>query len=1130
MKSQTPDQLCKLYAFADRSVSCLCLANILMFRLQIPCVFFIVCLSSVLVATPSLGEAIRPAMTFDQQIKLASLEDLAAQARQRGDARRGALVFFTTTAACVNCHTQDSKQSQLGPDLTVARDVSDEHLIESLIHPSKVIHKKYQTQSILTTDGEVIVALVTKETQDTIIVRSADNLEQSHQISKDDIEAMKPNTQSMMPDGLVAVIGNLRDFLDLTRYLMELADGGANRAKDLMPRPHELEIKDDTVNLDHSGIISKLRSRDFETGKGIYHGYCFNCHGTDGNTPSLPTARAFGTDKMRYGSDPYQMFMTLSKGKGLMSAMRHLTPKERYQVIHYVREQFMKPSNPDYFEVDKEYLEKLPKGTLNGSEQPVIARDYGSAMASQLGRQHTSVLNVDLGDTTISYDLHSMDQAGIWTGGLNLSQTQHSRDRGEGTVTPDGKQIQAWSGWAWGHDGSLDYSREQLLPRGPMPAKWMDYKGHYHHGNEVVLSYSIDNRSILEVPNENGTELSHRMQIKGGAPLVLSVGQELTSADPTHPLKTTSTIRNLSDGGNSLETILLTGSSETDFVISYQLDEDRMSRFMAAAVTGDTTGLRWNIDSKKRFCLIFPEDNFTRNVTIHRSRGTDKDTLQRWLATLPSTRAENRLRPIDMISGGPTRWPEVLRTKGYLGLEPAGYALDTIALPDSNPWNSWFRTSALDFFSDGRMALSTYGGDIWVVSGIDKNLTDIRWKRFAAGLYEPFGIKIVDDNIHVTCKDRIVKLHDFNQDGEADYHESFSPDTDVSANFHAFNFDLQTDPQGNFYYSKSGHGADSKLPGAVIKVSADGKQREVYCTGFRTPNGMGMLPDGRPTASDNQGQWTPASKVSLLKPNGFYGWVQTYSIPGMWEPDGGNIDIKKVVPPTAFDPPLIWMPQDFDNSSGGQLWVDDPRWGPLSNHLLHTSFGKGWMSYLMIQDIDGHSQAAIAKLPFDFCTGIMRARVNPIDGQVYATGLQGWNGGGRAGLLDGGIQRIRYTGKPWRMITDCKVEKDGLLIQFNFRLDPKVATEISSYEAEHWNYHWRSSYGSDRYSPLTDQRGSESIKLDSVTLGPDGQTVKLKIPDLMPVDQAHISFRLKSSDGQDFSDEIYWTINHVPKK
>ena len=126
------------------------------------------------------------------------------------------------------------------------------------------------------------------------------------------------------------------------------------------------------------------------------------------------------------------------------------------------------------------------------------------------------------------------------------------------------------------------------------------------------------------------------------------------------------------------------------------------------------------------------------------------------------------------------------------------------------------------------------------------------------------------------------------QDGEADFYESFSADTDVSVNFHAFNFDLQTDNEGNFYYAKSGHGGDSEIPGAVIKVSKDGKQREVYCTGFRTPNGMGMLPDGRPLASDNQGQWMPASKINLLTPDGFYGWVQTYSIPGMWEPGGGR--------------------------------------------------------------------------------------------------------------------------------------------------------------------------------------------------------------------------------------------------
>ena len=1102
--------------------------------------------TSLLIAFLSLSSAslqadgtVRQPTPFIEQLKAVSTFDLANQARHRGDAKRGALIFYTTAASCVHCHTTSDAQatktsSPLGPDLTIRREVSDAYLIESLLYPSKVIHKDYQTKSILTTDGEVVVALVTDEAGDEITVRSANDLERTRVIPRDEIEAIKTNNQSLMPEGLVATIGNLRDFLDLVRYLFEIAEGGKIEAQQLMPKPEQLEFKDDTLDLDHAGIISKLRTRDFEAGKGIFHSYCFNCHGDDGNSPSLPTARAFGTDKMRFGSDPFGMFMTLSTGKGLMAAMRHLTPKERYQVVHYVREQFMKPSNPDYFKVDKEYLQSLPKGTRNGSEQPEIQRDYGSTLASQLGREYSSVLNVDLGDTTIAYNLHSMDQAAIWNGGLDLTQTQHLRDRGEGTVIPASKEIEAFSGWRWGHEGSLDYPQVDLLPRGPMPQDWMHYHGHYNHDQKVVLSYSIDKRKILEVPAQVDSGLTHTMEIMAGVPLVLSVGQQSTSSDPPSDYNVYNTIGSVTAGWDSIEPSAGIARSkqispaENCFIISYQYDGTRIVKYTAAAVTGDTANAKWEIDKKNRLCLKIPEDQQTRNITIHRSQGHHTKSFSKWLASVQVTPPESHATASALTSGGPLRWPQILHTVGYQGLEQTGYALDTLTLPEANPWNSWFRTSALDFFPDGRMALSTYGGDVWIASGIDHELTDIRWKRFAAGLYEPFGVKVVDNHIFVTCKDRIVKLHDLNQDGEADFHESFSADMDVSVNFHAFNFDLQTDQEGNFYYSKSGHGADSTLPGAVIKISPDGKRREVFCTGFRTPNGMGMLPDGRPTASDNQGQWTPASKVSLLRPNGFYGWVQTYSIPGMWEPGGGTIDIKNVVPPSSFDPPLVWMPQDFDNSSGGQLWVDDKRWGPLSGHLLHTSFGKGWMSYLMIQDIEGHSQAAIAKLPFDFRTGIMRARVNPIDGQVYATGLQGWNGGGRSGLLDGGVQRLRYTGKPWKMVTDCRVEKDGLLIEFNFPLEPDSATRIRSYQASQWNYHWRSSYGSDRYSPLTDKLGTEPLKIESVTLGPDGRSVKLNIRQMIPVDQAHITIRLKAANGTAFTEELYWTINHIP--
>ena len=95
--------------------------------------------------------------------------------------------------------------------------------------------------------------------------------------------------------------------------------------------------------------------------------------------------------------------------------------------------------------------------------------------------------------------------------------------------------------------------------------------------------------------------------------------------------------------------------------------------------------------------------------------------------------------------------------------------------------------------------------------------------------------------------------------------------------FHAFNFDLQRDPDGNLYYAKAGMYTDYREPGSIIRISPDGKKREIYCTGLRTPNGMGMMPDGRPTVSDNQGTWMPASKISLAEPGGYYGYVQDHA-------------------------------------------------------------------------------------------------------------------------------------------------------------------------------------------------------------------------------------------------------------
>ena len=119
------------------------------------------------------------------------------------------------------------------------------------------------------------------------------------------------------------------------------------------------KVEPNTV--DHAGILSQLGSKNFAKGQAIYNNLCINCHGSDGKTPALPIARAFGTGELKFGVDPYSMFQTLTKGNGLMGPQTWMTPQERYDVIHYIREKFMKPMHPKYQALTPQYLGGYPR-------------------------------------------------------------------------------------------------------------------------------------------------------------------------------------------------------------------------------------------------------------------------------------------------------------------------------------------------------------------------------------------------------------------------------------------------------------------------------------------------------------------------------------------------------------------------------------------------------------------------------------------------------------------------------------------------------------------------------------------------------------------------------------------------
>ena len=374
--------------------------------------------------------------------------------------------------------------------------------------------------------------------------------------------------------------------------------------------------------------------------------------------------------------------------------------------------------------------------------------------------------------------------------------------------------------------------------------------------------------------------------------------------------------------------------------------------------------------------------------------------------------------PATLIKGGPSLWGPPIETVGKLqasGTADDAYVVDTLTAPENNPYHSFMRFCGFDFFSDGHTAaISTIGGDVWVVSGIDEKLDHLKWKRFATGLFQPLGLKIRNDVVYTVGRDQITALHDLDGDGEADFYENFNNDCQVTANYHEFTLDIQTDSQGNFYYSKGcpwPPDVKSDNQGTMIKVSADGKYFETFCTGLRAPNGSAMDEHDQLYTGDNEGHWTPSSKFEHLKQR----QVLRHG------PRRPHAQASR----RRFEPPVLWLPHNgVDNSSGAMAFAPREtggKWGPLDGHMVVASYGMSSLFAVMTEEVgtgdDAVEQGAAVKFPLKFDSSVMRARFNggraypKGDGQLYLCGLKGWQtNAGR----DGAFQRVRYTGKPWR--------------------------------------------------------------------------------------------------------------------
>ncbi len=463
------------------------------------------------------------------------------------------------------------------------------------------------------------------------------------------------------------------------------------------------------------------------------------------------------------------------------------------------------------------------------------------------------------------------------------------------------------------------------------------------------------------------------------------------------------------------------------------------------------------------------------------------------------------------------RWGQPVKTGPATPPAKDGpWVFDDLPLPMPNPWKRNVRISDLEFFPDGRAAVLTFDGDIWLAEGLQQGSASAVWRRFASGMHEPQSLCIVGGVIHVFDRNGIVKLIDTDGNGEADWHANVSNAVAQSAETRNYPMDMLPAPGGGFYLAMGGQIGSTvgKYNGVVVKVAPDGGTFDVIATGFRQPY-LGYDPETKLlTASDQQGNWKPATPIYRVETGRYFGF----------QPEKYK---DKVVHPAPIHPAEVWIPHFINQSGASQVWIkpahgSPPRLGPLNGSLVHIGYNRPEIFKIYLDPAG--TQGAVLPLLSGFPAGLLNGRVHPQDGLLYVAGFQVF---GSSGSRTSGLFRVRQGGAPAVLPQQVRAEKRGILLRFDEPLSPALAAELGRYSADRWNYRQTHQYGSGNYRPDNDQPGQESIAISSAKLSQDGKSLFLGIRNMRPSHTLRLTYRVPTA-GVDRVENLYLTIHALP--
>ena len=461
------------------------------------------------------------------------------------------------------------------------------------------------------------------------------------------------------------------------------------------------------------------------------------------------------------------------------------------------------------------------------------------------------------------------------------------------------------------------------------------------------------------------------------------------------------------------------------------------------------------------------------------------------------------------------------------------YEIKTLPIPKE----IYLEVGGLATMPDGRLAVSTRRGEIWIIENPYQTANhQVHYKRFASGMHEVLGLAYRDGAFYCSQRGELTKITDTDRDGVADLYEPIYQ-FELSGNYHEYTYGPVFDKNGdmlvtlNLAWVGFGEGKFAKWRGWLVKIHPDGTL-EPFAAGLRSPAGYSINQDGDIFYGENQGDWVGSGRVTHLAKGDFAGnpgglkWAKEPNSPFRLTleeiQDNGAPMYEAAAKVKNLKLPAVWFPHAIMGISTSDVLQDTTRgkFSPFPGQYFVADQGQSKIMRMGLEKVNGVYQGFCINYREGFQSGILRERFG-LDGSMFV-GMtsRGW---GSTGKDEFGLQRLMWNGQMPFEIQDIQAKPDGFELSFTQAVDVNSVKKAASYALRSYIYKYQHQYG----SPIIELK---DLKISGVEVSGDKRKVRLVIDGLRQYFIHEFKLEgIRNEAGEPLLHETaYFTLNQIP--